>query len=210
MYKRQIGGYSFVAYLSHLIIDRASLSRRSAVRTPNKRHLQHSGAHYAFLCTTYTRFAYVSPFLFRRLWPPFIYCRMAIVFSLLSGVPNFSMSYSSMSLISSITTRTPMGRATTFSFLSSLLLTPCVCLSGPHLSPYFLALFFPFFLPFLLLLSCTPQTYLWTISLLGFLLYPSIFSRLRYPILFQLGLSLLSLIQPYQLWLATFFGMFLA
>ena len=41
------GGYSFVACLSHLTIDHASLSRRSTVPTPN-RHLRHLGAHYAF------------------------------------------------------------------------------------------------------------------------------------------------------------------
>ena len=39
-------GYSFVACLSHVTIDHASLSRRSTVPTPN-RHLQHLGAHYA-------------------------------------------------------------------------------------------------------------------------------------------------------------------
>ena len=37
-----------VACLSHLTIDHASLSRRSTVPTPNKRHLQHLGAHYVF------------------------------------------------------------------------------------------------------------------------------------------------------------------
>ena len=34
------GMYSFFARLSHLTIDQASLSRRSTVLTPNKRHLQ--------------------------------------------------------------------------------------------------------------------------------------------------------------------------
>ena len=42
------GGYSFVACLSHLTIDYAFLSRRSTVPTPQKRHLQHLGAHYVF------------------------------------------------------------------------------------------------------------------------------------------------------------------
>ena len=42
-------------------------------------------------------------------------------------------------------------------------------------------------------------------SFLGPPLNPSIFSRLRYPILFQLALLLFSHIQPYQLWLATSF-----
>ena len=53
--------------------------------------------------------------------------------------------------------------------------------------------------------SCTPQTSVWTTDLLGFLLCPSILSRLRYPTFFQLALLLLSPIQPYQLWLATSF-----
>ena len=67
----------------------------------------------------------------------------------------------------------------------------------------------PSFLSFLLLLSCTSQTSLRTASLLGFLLCPSILSRLRYPTLFQLALSLLSPIQAYQIWLETSFGMLL-
>ena len=43
------------------------------------------------------------------------------------------------------------------------------------------------------------------LPLLGLPLNPSIFSRLRYAILFQLALLLISPIQPYQLWLATYF-----
>ena len=87
--------------------------------------------------------------------------------------------------------RGPFGRSNTFSFLS-VLLGPRKPLSVPPLSPCFLALAFPLFLSFLLLLSCTPRSYLRTVSLLGFLLYPSILSRLRYPTLFQLVLLLLS------------------
>ena len=45
----------------------------------------------------------------------------------------------------------------------------------------------------------------YTVSLFGFILYPSILSRLRYPTLLQLALSLLSPIQPYQLWRAKLF-----
>ena len=81
----------------------------------------------------------------------------------------------------------PLGRANTFSFLF-LLLTPRKSLSVPPPSPCFLALASPYFYP--------------TVSLLGFLLYPPIFSRLRYPTLFKLALLLLSPIQPYQLWMA--------
>ena len=98
------------------------------------------------------------------------------------------------------------GRAHTFSLQFLLTRTS---LSVP-LSPCFLALAFPLFLSLILLPSCAPQTTPWTVSLLGFLLYtyqvyPSTLSRLRYPILFQPPLSLLSPMQSYQPWLATFF-----
>ena len=47
-------------------------------------------------------------------------------------------------------------------------------------------------LPFLYLVSCTPQTSPWTVlSLLGFFLFPFMFHRLRYPTLFQLALMLI-------------------
>ena len=55
-----------------------------------------------------------------------------------------------------------------------------------------------------ILVSCTPQTSLWTtaVSLLGFLMYificSCIISRLRYPTLLQLAVLLLFLIQPYS------------
>ena len=101
--------------------------------------------------------------------------------------------------------RCPLGRPNTFPCLL-LLLTPLV-----SLSPFVLALAFPLFLSILLLLSCIPQTSLWTVPLLGFLLHPFIHSRLRYPTLSQLALSSLSPMQPYQLYVAgnLFFGMFL-
>ena len=54
-------------------------------------------------------------------------------------------------------------------------------------------------------MSCASQAPLKTVYLLGLLLNPSIFSRLRYPILFQLALLLISPIQPCPLWLATSF-----
>ena len=48
IYRRGDGGaYSFVARLSHLTTDHASLSRRSIVPTPD-RDIQHLGAHYVF------------------------------------------------------------------------------------------------------------------------------------------------------------------
>ena len=99
--------------------------------------------------------------------------------------------------------RSPSGRADTFSF--QYLPQP------PHVSKCFS--FFTLFLSASLSLSsivhfasvsCTRQISLWTVPLLGFL-NPSIFSRLRYPILFQLAIFLFSPIQPYQLWLATSF-----
>ena len=94
--------------------------------------------------------------------------------------------------------RSPLGRANVFSFLF-LLLTPRKYLSVRPPSPCFLVLIFPLFLQFLFILSCAPQVSLWTVvSLLGFLLYPPILSRQRYPTLIQLALLLLSPIQRYQ------------
>ena len=55
--------------------------------------------------------------------------------------------------------RSPLGRANTLSFLIPSLNPPCVYLKcSSHISPCFSALAFPFFLSFLLLLSCTSQT----------------------------------------------------
>ena len=42
------GAYSFVACLSHLTIEHASLSRWRTVPTRDKRHLRHLGVHYVF------------------------------------------------------------------------------------------------------------------------------------------------------------------
>ena len=97
---RRGGGeaYSFVACLSHLTIDHASLPRRSTVPTPN-RHLQQLGAHYA--SSTYhieMVLLILSPSCFAvcgHHLPP----RIAIVFSLLSSLPNSSMSQESNFLI---------------------------------------------------------------------------------------------------------------
>ena len=81
--------------------------------------------------------------------------------------------------------RSPLGRANTFSFLF-LILTPRKSLLSV-ISKVFLLHFvsypltFAFLRSFLLFLSCTPQTSLWTVSLLGFLLYVSVPFRLRYP-----------------------------
>ena len=79
------------------------------------------------------------------------------------------------------------------------------------LSPCFLALAFLLFLSFLLLMSCARRTSLWTVYHHGFLLYPSMLSRLRYPTLFQLSPFRYFLpYSPCQVWLATsLFGMFL-
>ena len=65
--------------------------------------------------------------------------------------------------------RNPSGRASTFYF-SSLFVNPRKSLNVLPLSPYFLALAFPLLLHLLLLLADIPQTSLWTVSLLGFLL----------------------------------------
>ena len=56
----------------------------------------------------------------------------------------------------------PLRRVCTFSCLFRLI--PRIYLSVPPPSPCFLALAFPFFLPFLSLPSCTSQTSLWTAS----------------------------------------------
>ena len=73
--------------------------------------------------------------------------------------------------------RSPLGRADTFSF-QYLPSTPRISLTASPLSPYFLALAFPFLLLFLLLLSCTGQTSLKTVPPLGLPLNPSIFQIL--------------------------------
>ena len=93
-------GYSFVACPSHLTIDHASLSRRSTLPSPNRDtsniwalitlipHILHRNC---VLILSPSRFAvcghHISP-------------RIAIVFSLLSNLPNSSMSRSCNFLIS--------------------------------------------------------------------------------------------------------------
>ena len=80
------GGYSFVAWLSHLIVDHASLSRRTTALTPNRDTTSNIRA---FI--TLNNLLSMSPACFafcdRHLSP-----RIAIVFSLLSCVLNFSIS----------------------------------------------------------------------------------------------------------------------
>ena len=76
--------------------------------------------------------------------------------------------------------RSPLGRANTFSF-PSLLVTPRISLNVPPCSPSFLALDFTRLLSPIKRLACTPQACLWTGPLLGFFLGPSRSVRLRYP-----------------------------
>ena len=98
-----MGSHSFVACLSHLTIGHASLPRRSTVAAPN-RHLQHLGAHYV-LAVCFINIFCLPPCCFavcgHNLSPT-----IAIVFSLLSSVPNFSMPHSFIFLISN-TSRSP-------------------------------------------------------------------------------------------------------
>ena len=88
--------------------------------------------------------------------------------------------------------RSPMGRANTFSF-QLLLLAPRKSLGVPPSSPLLLStrrsLIFILSSTYIL---CPANLPMGSIYLLGFLLYPSILSRLRYPTLFQLALLLLS------------------
>ena len=81
-------------------------------------------------------------------------------------------------------TRSPLGLANTFSFIF-LASIPRISPSVFLILPCFVALAFPFFLSFLLILPCTTQTSRRTSPLLGFPLYPSILSQLRYPTLWR-------------------------
>ena len=84
--------------------------------------------------------------------------------------------------------RSPLGRAERFhSYIFPQLPVLRTSRKASPLSPHFSALAFPFLLFFILLLSCTHQTALQAVPLLGLPLTPSIFFRLRYPILFQLS-----------------------
>ena len=97
--------YSFVACLSHLAIDRASLSKRSTVLTLIKDTSDSRALNTLFPYITYVYIciANLIPYLLRRLWPPSIYQVsskiIVIVFSLLSSVPNSSVSHSSIIFI---------------------------------------------------------------------------------------------------------------
>ena len=98
------GAYSFVACLSHLIIYHASLSRRSTVPTPNRDTPNVWALITLFPYTVHQNCLLIlSPSCFaaccHHLSP-----RIAIFFSLLSGLPNSFMSHSSNFLISSSST----------------------------------------------------------------------------------------------------------
>ena len=97
------GGYHLLlALVIYLIINHASLSRRSTVPTSNRRRT--FGRSLRFFHTIHENcLAYPIPVLFRRLWPSST--RIAIVFSLLSSLPNSYTSHSSIFLISLNTSR---------------------------------------------------------------------------------------------------------
>ena len=122
------GAYKFVACLSHLTIDRASLSRRrtgggrtplllAVVIWPLTTHPFREGEPFLLLIKTPAtfgrpwRFFYMlhrnySEYLLILSPCCFAFCghhlsaRIVVVFSLLSSVPNFAMSHSSIFLIS--------------------------------------------------------------------------------------------------------------
>ena len=64
------GAYSFVACLSHLTIDHASLSRRSTVPTPSRDTSNIWELITLLPHATWEMFAYPIPVLFRHLRPP--------------------------------------------------------------------------------------------------------------------------------------------
>ena len=101
--------------------------------------------------------------------------------------------------------RSPLGRANTFSFII-LLSTPRRARSVSPIPPCFLALAFPFFLSPLV---STSDVYLpnfpFDINSSWFPLYPSILSQLHYPTSFHLALLLFSPMQLHQLRLVTSF-----
>ena len=103
-----VGGCSFVVCLSYLTIYRSSLSRRSTFPFPHNRHLQHLGTRYAFpIYYLYVRencLLIVSSSCF-AVRDHHASPRTATVFSLLSSLPNSSMSHSSNFLISANTSR---------------------------------------------------------------------------------------------------------
>ena len=116
------GAYPFVACLSHLTIDHASLSRRDTVPTPNRDTSNIWALISFFRCYLESFLLIFSPCCFavcgHHLSP-----RIAIVFSLLCSVPNLSMSHSSIFLISSTTSRSSLSisHSPTSEFYSLLL-----------------------------------------------------------------------------------------
>ena len=97
------GAYSFVACLRHLTIDHASLPRRSTAPTPNKDTSNIWALITLLPYITYKLFAHPVAFLFRRLWPPSLSPRIAIVFLPLSCLPNklFHVTYIYLLILSS-------------------------------------------------------------------------------------------------------------
>ena len=83
------GAYPFVACLSHMTIDHASLLRRSTVPTPNRDTSNFWALITLFLYITSKLFANLIPFVFGRLCGHHLSPRIAIVFSLLTSVSNY-------------------------------------------------------------------------------------------------------------------------
>ena len=136
--------------------------------------------------------------------------RIAIVFSLLSSVPNFPMSHQFVYFPHLLVLTHPVRPCTLH--IRPISESYSTALPQGHICPSSSSSQLPAIVWYLFLLSgrsrsTTRNRRFQTVSLLGFLLYPSIFFRLRYPTLFQLAFSWLSPIQSYQLWLATFFGL---
>ena len=94
--------YSFVACLSHLTIDHASLSRRSTVPTPIVETPPAFGCSLRFSPPMLHKklFAHLLPRSCFAVYGHHLSPRISTVFSLISSVPNFSMSHSSVFLIS--------------------------------------------------------------------------------------------------------------
>ena len=83
--------------------------------------------------------------------------------------------------------RSPYNRAETFS-LRYVPFTPGISLTASALLYNFLTLAFSCVVVFILLRSCTRQTFLSTVPPLALPIHTCTFSQLRYPILFQLAL----------------------
>ena len=124
------GAYSFFARLSHLTIDHASLWRRSAVPTPNK-DISSIRRSLCFLDVLH-RNCLLSPSCF-AVCGHHLYPRIEIVFSLLSSLPNSSMSNSSNFLVSSSNT----SHRSLYIFKFSYYVSPTLllCHTGAHVHP---------------------------------------------------------------------------